>query len=65
MLRIYIDLPTLLNELEARPHDGDGQTMVESTILAGLITIVAIVAITAVGVKVGGIWGDIKSAIGA
>jgi pilus assembly protein Flp/PilA len=43
--------------------DESGATMIEYTLLAGLVSIVAIVSIQAVGPKIVAIWGTIEAAL--
>ena len=42
-----------------------GASLIEYSLLIGLITVVAVVAIGAVGVWVNGQWGALQTAIGA
>jgi pilus assembly protein Flp/PilA len=56
----------MLTEMAKRfRHDEDGAAMVEYSVLIGIITVGAIIAITAVGVWVTGSWEGLQTAIGA
>jgi Flp pilus assembly pilin Flp len=44
-------------------REEDGQDMVEYALILGLISIVAVVAVTATGVAVGDIWGAVETAV--
>jgi Flp pilus assembly pilin Flp len=46
-------------------HTQKGVTMIEYVLIASLISIIGIVAITAIGAEIGQIWEDIKTALGA
>lgn len=46
-------------------RDESGATLIEYSLLIGLITVVAVVAIGLVGVWVNGQWTDLQTAIGA
>jgi len=45
-------------------HDEDGVTMLEYTILLGIITVAVIAAVVAVGGWVGARWGSLRAALG-
>ena len=44
-------------------REEDGQDMVEYALILGLISIVAVVAVTATGVAVGSIWDAVQTAV--
>lgn len=44
-------------------RDEEGQDMVEYALILGLISIVAVVAVTATGVAVGSIWTAVQGAV--
>ncbi|MFA7430418.1 MAG: Flp family type IVb pilin [Rhodospirillaceae bacterium] len=47
----------------ALKNDEDGATMIEYTLLAALVSIIAILTITTVGGLVDDVWGDIETAL--
>ena len=53
-----------LGALERFSRDEDGVTMLEYTILLGIITVAVIAAVVAVGGWVGVQWGAIRTALG-
>jgi pilus assembly protein Flp/PilA len=46
-------------------RDEDGQDMVEYALIMGLISIIAVVAVTATGVSVRTIWTNVQTAVAA
>jgi pilus assembly protein Flp/PilA len=46
-------------------RDEDGQDMVEYALILGLISIIAVVAVTATGVSVRTIWTNVQTAVAA
>ena len=50
--------------LERLRRDEDGVTMLEYTILLGIITVAVIAAVVAVGGWVGARWGSLRTALG-
>jgi pilus assembly protein Flp/PilA len=50
--------------LERFIRDEDGVTMLEYTILLGIITVAVIAAVVAVGGWVGARWGSLRGALG-
>ena len=46
-------------------RDEDGQDMVEYALILGLISIIAVVAVTATGTGIGTIWGKVQTAVTA
>jgi pilus assembly protein Flp/PilA len=46
-------------------REDDGQDMVEYALILGLISIVAVVAVTATGVSVNAIWTAVEAAVTA
>ena len=56
MLKLYT---VLVSRLERE----EGQGMIEYSLLAALISVIAIVAITAVGVDVNGVFEDVQAAL--
>ena len=57
LLSVYLNL---MNSFK----DEEGQDLVEYALLLGLITLIAVGAITAAGVSVGGIWDRVSAALG-
>jgi pilus assembly protein Flp/PilA len=53
----------LLNRLRALVRNDEGQDLIEYALLAGLITLVAVVAIGDAGTEVGRIWDNIYAAL--
>lgn len=51
----------LLNAVQ----DEEGQDLIEYALLVGLISIIAVVAITATGVSVNAIWGAVQTELAA
>lgn len=60
-------LNNLMAQLAVRVEDlkgrEDGQGMIEYALLAALISVIAIIAITAVGVEVNGVFEAIQAAL--
>jgi pilus assembly protein Flp/PilA len=54
---------TLINALRALRRDDEGQDLIEYALIAGLIALVAVVAIGEAGTEVNGIWTDIVAAL--
>ncbi len=54
-----------MNFLRRMWKEDEGQDLVEYALLAGLIALVAVVAITAAGVSVNSIWTRIQAALAA
>ena len=44
-------------------RDDDGQDLIEYALLAGFISLVAVVAITSVGQGVNGVYGDLNTQV--
>jgi pilus assembly protein Flp/PilA len=66
MLKAYLLAQTKLAAAKARfVSDESGAALIEYSLLIGLIVVGAVVAMAAVGVKIGGDWGDFKTKIGA
>ena len=55
---------TLINALSALRRNDEGQDLIEYALIAGLIALVAVVAIGDAGTAVNGIWEDIVLALG-
>lgn len=60
MLKLYMHL---LSRLETVREREEGQGMIEYALLAALISVIAIVAITAVGVDVNAVFQDVEAAL--
>ena len=60
MLKLYT---TLFSRLETLRDREEGQGMIEYSLLAALISIIAILAITAVGVKVDAVFQAVDAAL--
>ncbi len=45
--------------------EAEGQGLVEYALILGLISIIAVVAVTATGVSVAAIWGRVQTAVAA
>ena len=60
MTKLYM---TLLSRVETLRDREEGQGMIEYSLLAALISVIAIVAITAVGVDVNGVFEDVQAAL--
>lgn len=54
----------LIARFRALGRNDKGQDLIEYALLAGLITLVAVVALTNAGTEVRGIWEDIVAALG-
>ena len=46
-------------------HETDGQDLIEYALLAGFISLAAVLAITNVGGGIGRVWGDVDTQMGA
>ena len=46
-------------------HESDGQDLIEYGLLAGFISLVAILAITNVGTALNGVWNNVDAQMGA
>jgi pilus assembly protein Flp/PilA len=55
----------LINRLRALVRDDRGQDLIEYALLAALIALAAVAAITAAGVQVNLVWQDIVAALTA
>jgi pilus assembly protein Flp/PilA len=55
----------LINRLRALVRDDRGQDLIEYALLAALIALAAVAAITAAGVQVNLVWEDIVAALTA
>lgn len=44
-------------------RDEEGQDMVEYALILGLISIIAVIAVTATGVSIGTIWTNVQTAV--
>ena len=59
----------LITRMRSLMHDDEGQDLIEYALLAGLISLVAVVAITTAGTNVNGIFtkigGELSKAVGA
>lgn len=55
----------VITRFRALVHDDKGQDLIEYALLAGLIALVAVVAIGNAGTEVNGIWNDIVAALQA
>lgn len=53
----------LLARFRALVHDDKGQDLIEYALLAGLISLVAVGAMTSAGTEVRGIWDSIVGAL--
>jgi Flp pilus assembly pilin Flp len=54
---------TLINALRALRRNDEGQDLIEYALIAGLIALVAVVAIGEAGTEVNTIWGNIVLAL--
>jgi pilus assembly protein Flp/PilA len=67
MIKAYVKAVSAVeafrNHMRALSKDESGASMIEYALLAGLISIAAIVAITAVGGKVNTVFGGVKDAL--
>jgi Flp pilus assembly pilin Flp len=55
----------LINRLRALPRDQEGQDLIEYALLVGLISLVAVIAITAAGSSVQTIFTNIAASLAA
>jgi pilus assembly protein Flp/PilA len=55
----------LINRLRALVRDDSGQDLIEYALLAALIALAAVAAITAAGVQVNAVWTSIVNALTA
>jgi pilus assembly protein Flp/PilA len=55
----------LISRLQTFARDEEGQDLIEYALLVGLISLVAVVAITAAGVQVNAIFNGISAALTA
>ena len=53
----------LVMRFRALVRDDEGQDLIEYALLAGLIALVSVFAITGAGTQVNAIWGGIQSAL--
>ncbi len=44
-------------------HDDNGQDMVEYALIAGLVSIIAVVAVTSAGVSINTVWTNVSNAL--
>jgi len=64
MLKTYIAVKTRLDNLKDRlSQDESGASLIEYSVLIGLITVAAITLISAVGVKVVNAWTNLNNAM--
>lgn len=64
MLKTYIAATTRIGSLKDRlSRDESGASLIEYSILIGLITVAAIAMITAVGTWVGNQWTNLNAAL--
>ena len=57
-------MTTLKNSMLALLRNDEGQDLIEYALLAGLIALVAVVAITQVGTSVNKIWEGVSTELG-
>ena len=57
-------MATVINRMRALVRDDEGQDLIEYALLAGLISLVAVAAITTAGEHVNGIFGKIGETLG-
>ena len=55
----------LINRMRALRSKDEGQDLIEYAFLVGLISLVAVAAITAAGTSVNGIWTAVSTALAA
>jgi Flp pilus assembly pilin Flp len=69
MLKAYVFAQTAIGSVKDRVaalrRDESGAALIEYSLLIGLIVVGAVVAMTAVGTKIGADWNDLKTKIGA
>jgi Flp pilus assembly pilin Flp len=56
---------TLVGYVQALSRRDEGQDLIEYAFLVGLISLVAVAAITAAGTSVNGIWTGVSTALAA
>ncbi len=54
----------MMTALQRLVHDDQGQDLIEYALLAGFISLVAVLAITAVGTGVNSVYGNIDTQVG-
>jgi pilus assembly protein Flp/PilA len=57
-------MATLITRMRALMHDDEGQDLIEYALLAGLISLVAVAAITTAGTQVNSIFTKIGGELG-
>ena len=62
-LRLYTGVSTWWNDLKERAADEGGATAVEYALMVALIAVVIIVAVTALGGKLNGLFTAISNAL--
>jgi pilus assembly protein Flp/PilA len=69
MLKAYVFAQTAMGSFKDRMaelrRDESGAALIEYSLLIGLIVVGAVVAMTAVGTRIGANWTDLKTKIGA
>lgn len=62
MTKLIVKAQTALAQFK---KDESGAALVEYSLLIGLITVAAVVAVTAIGIWVATQWGSLQTAVGA
>lgn len=63
MLKLYVTLWSFAAELRDRTRDDEGATAVEYGLMVALIAVAIVTAVTALGVKLSGLFTTVKDAM--